>query len=255
MFVMFSLTPTKLRDYLVCPQLYKLRHIDRVEAGTTSAALSFGRSLHAALEELHKVDGAALPDPERLLRRHWEAGGYADRGEADAYFAKGRDALRRYMAAQLASAGTVIGTEVFMSYVVNMKGLRIKLGCKADRIAVDAGGVLEVLDYKTNTSGRLPTAESLTEDMPTFLYYLLTRICYPEHKAVRVSQLNVLTLAKVEVEYDEAQVAANKKCFLIHARAFASSAFAPAPSEACAWCSVQDRCPALNREVDFDSLS
>jgi RecB family exonuclease len=121
-------------------------------------------------------------------------------------------------------------------------------------MAIDAGGVLEVLDYKTNASGRLPTAESLTEDLPTFLYYLLTRICYPEHKAVRVSQLNVLTLAKVEVEYDEARVAANKRSFIAQARAFATSAFDPAPSEACAWCSVQDRCPALNREVDFDSL-
>jgi len=135
-----------------------------------------------------------------------------------------------------------------------MKGLRIKLGCKADRMAIDECGVLEVLDYKTNASGRLPTAESLTEDLPTFLYYILTRICYPDHKAVRVSQLNVLTLAKVEVEYDEAQVTANKKSFIASARAFATSAFEPAPSEACAWCSVQDSCPALNREADFDSL-
>jgi len=71
---------------------------------------------------------------------------------------------------------------------------------------------------------------------------------------VRVSQLNVLTLAKVEVEYDEAQVTANKRSFIAQARAFATSAFEPVPSEACAWCSVQDRCPALNREVDFDSL-
>lgn len=251
---MLSLTPTKLRDYLVCPQLYKLRHIDRVEAGTASAALSFGRSLHAALEELHRTDAAALSDPEQLLRRHWEAGGYADGREEDAYFARGRDALRRYMDAQLASAGVVVGTEVFMSYVVNMKGLRVKLGCKADRVAVDAGGVLEVLDYKTNASGRLPTPESLTEDMPTFLYYVLTRLWYPEHKAVRVAQLNVLTLARVEVEYDEAQVAANKKSFLAHARAFAASAFEPSPSEACAWCTVQDRCPTFSREADFDSV-
>lgn len=252
---MLSLTPTKLRDYLVCPQLYKLRHIDRVEAGMNSAALSFGRSLHTALEELHKVDADVLPDAERLLLRHWDAAGYSDRHESEIYFARGCDALRRYMAVQFASAGRIIGTEVFMSYVVNMKGLRVKLGCKADRLAVDEGGVLEVLDYKTNVSGRLPTANSLTEDLPTFLYYLLTRLCYPEYKAVRISQLNVLTLAKVEVAYDESQIAANKKRFVAHARAFAASVFDPAPSEACAWCSVQDRCPALNKEVDFDSLN
>lgn len=251
---MLSLTPTKLRDYLVCPQLYKLRHIDRVEAGTTSAALAFGRSMHAALEELHKFEVDSLPAPEHLLGRYWDVGGYADNNESEVYFTRGCDALRRYMNTQLASTGRLLGTEVFMSYVVNMKGLRVKLGCKADRMAIDECGVLEVLDYKTNASGRLPTAESLTKDLPTFLYYILTRICYPEHKAVRVSQLNVLTLAKVEVEYDEAQITTNKKSFIAYARAFATSAFEPVPSEACAWCSVQDRCPALTKEVDFDSL-
>jgi putative RecB family exonuclease len=251
---MLSLTPTKLRDYLVCPQLYKLRHIDRVEDGRNSAALSFGRSMHAALEELHKVSAGSLRDPERLLRRHWEQEGYADRHESEVYFARGTDALSRYMDTPFAKSGQILGTEVFMSYVVNIRGLRVKLGCKADRVAVDAGGVLEALDYKTNLSGRLPTPESLTEDLPTFLYYVLTRISYPEHNAVRVSLLNVLTLAKVDVEYGEAEIVANKKKLVSCAHVFAASIFDPAPSEACAWCAVQDRCPKFNTEVDLDSL-
>lgn len=251
---MLSLTPTKFRDYLVCPQLYKLRHIDRVEDGSNSAALSFGRSMHAALEELHKVGLAASPDPEMLLRRHWNPLCYADKHESEVYFMRGSDALSRYVSTPFAAPGQILGTEVFMSYVVNMKGLRVKLGCKADRVAVDAGGVLEVLDYKTNASGRLPTPESLAEDLPTFLYYVLTRIYYPQHKAVRISLLNVLTLSKVDVEYGEAKIAANKKKLFAFARTFATGDFNPAPSEACAWCPVQDRCPKFDTEVDLDSL-
>jgi putative RecB family exonuclease len=251
---MLSLTPTKLRDYLICPQLYKLRHIDRVEDGRNSAALSFGRSMHAALEEIHKVGAGSLLDPERLLRRHWDPGGYADRHESEVYFTRGSDALSRYMGTPFAAPGQILGTEVFMSYVVNMNGLRIKLGCKADRVSVDTRGILEVLDYKTNASGRLPTPESLTEDLPTFLYYVLTRICYPEYKAVRISLLNVLTLAKVDVEYREAMIAENKKRLAALARSFAAGVFEPAPSEACAWCPVQDRCPKFDTEVDLDSL-
>ena len=251
---MLSLTPTKLRDYLVCPQLYKLRHINRVEDGSNSAALSFGRSMHAALEELHKVGIGDLPTPERLLRRHWDRDGYTDKHESDVYFTRGSDALNRYMNTHFATPGQILGTEVFMSYVVNMKGVRVKLGCKADRVAVDAGGVLEVLDYKTNSSGRLPTPESLVEDLPTFLYYVLTRIYYPDHKAVRVSLLNVLTLTKVDVEYREAEIVANKKKLIALARTFSAGVFEPAPSEACAWCPVQERCPKFNIEVDLDSL-
>jgi putative RecB family exonuclease len=251
---MLSLTPTKLRDYLVCPQLYKLRHIDRVETGSNSAALSFGRSMHAALEELHKVGLADSPNPGILLRRHWDPDGYADRHESEVYFTRGRDALSRYVSTSFATPGQILGTEVFMSYVVNMKGLRVKLGCKADRVTVDGGGVLEVLDYKTNASGRLPTPESLAEDLPTFLYYVLTRIWYPDHKAVRVSLLNVLTLSKVDVEYGEAKIVANKKKLFALARTFATGDFHPVPSEACSWCTVQDRCPLFEGEVDLDSF-
>jgi RecB family exonuclease len=251
---MLSLTPTKLRDYLVCPQLYKLRHIDRADDGGNSAALSFGRSMHAALEELHKTGVGTLPDPEGLLRRHWKSGDYADRHESEVYFTRGREALSRYIGTQFAATGQILGTEVFMSYVVNMRGLRVKLGCKADRVAVDAGGMLEVLDYKTNASGKLPTPESLVEDLPTFLYYVLTRIYYPEYKAVRISLLNVLTLAKVDVEYAGAKIEVNKKRLVALVRVFAESVFDPVPSEACVWCAVQDRCPKFNTEVDLDSL-
>lgn len=255
---MLSLTPTKLRDFLTCPQMYKLRHVERVGADTNSAALSFGRSLHAALEELHRSDGSYQPDmsnaTEQLLRRHWEAGAYADRHESEAYFAKGREALRRYMRAVLPSAGQTLGTEVFMASVVNFSGTRLKLGCKADRVLI-MDDALEVLDYKTNLSGRLPTAASLASDLPNFLYYLLARIYYPGYQNIRVSQLHVLTLAKVEVEYDQRQVAANKRDLSAHIHAFASSNFGPAPSEACAWCSVQAHCPIFSKEIDFDSLA
>lgn len=261
---MLSLTPTKLRDYLTCPQMYKLRHVSRLGGDSDSRALSFGRSLHAALEDLHGGrrggGGGTAParpaaDPAALLKRHWDAGAYAGPQESDSYFARGCEALRRY-AAQASDPGEqVLGTEVFMAYVANLRGLRFRLGCKADRVAVGGDGVLEVLDYKTNASGRLPTRESLASDLPNFLYYVLARIHYPEHRRVRVSLLNVLTLAKVEVEYGESQVAENKRDLVARIRAVASGDFTPAPSEACAWCRVQDHCPLYGREVDLDSVT
>lgn len=252
-----SVTPTKLRDFLTCPQLYKLRHVDRIASDGNSVALAFGRSLHAALEELHRVGGAGriTADPDELLRRHWEAGAYADAPESEAHFVRGREALRRYMDASPAPAGQVLGTEVFMAHVFNVRGLQIRMGCKADRVGLLPDGVLEIMDYKTNASGRLPTRESLLEDLPTFLYYVLARISYPQYDRVRVSFLNLLTLTTVSVSYDTDRVAANKQALLTHFRAFAAGAFEPRPSEACAWCHVQDHCPTFSREIDFDSLT
>jgi putative RecB family exonuclease len=250
-----SLTPTKLRDFLTCPQQYKLRHVDRACADLNPAPLAFGRSLHAALEEVHRGDGGPQPaDPEPLLRRHWEAGAYADERESEAHFTKGLDALRRYLDSPSASAEQILGTEVFMARVVNVRGLQIRLGCKADRVGLRPDGVLEITDYKTNASGRLPTQESLAADLPTFLYYVLARISYPQYPRVRVSFLNLLSLASVGVEYDTSQVAANKQALTAHVRTFADGLFEPRPGEACAWCPVQDHCPVYGEQIDFDNL-
>lgn len=219
------------------------------------APLAFGRSLHAALEEFHKVDRGGTPaDPDQLLKRHWEAGAYADERESEAHFVKGRDALRRYLNSPSASAEEVLGTEVFMARVVNVRGLPIRLGCKADRVGLRPDGVLEITDYKTNASGRLPTQESLFSDLPTFLYYVLARFSYPQYDRVMVSFLNLLTLARVDVEYPAAQVAINKQSLMTQIRAFALGSFEPRPCEACAWCSVQDHCPIFTQEIDLDNL-
>lgn len=253
---MLSLTPTKLRDFLTCPRQYKLRHVDRVCADTNPAPLAFGRSLHAALEELHRVNGSPHPtDPDQLLRRHWEAGAYADERESEAHFVRGREALRRYLDSPSSTAGQILGTEVFMAHVVNIRGLHVRLGCKADRVGLGADGALEVIDYKTNASGRLPTQESLTSDLPTFLYYVLARITYPQYDRVTVSFLNLLNLASVRVTYDADRVAANKRALLSHIQSFASGVFEPRPCEACAWCPAQDHCPVFGKEIDFDSLT
>jgi RecB family exonuclease len=219
------------------------------------APLAFGRSLHAALEELHKFDGGGMPaDPDQLLKRHWEAGAYSDERESEAHFAKGRDALRRYLDNLTAPAEQVLGTEVFMAHVINVRGIHIRLGCKADRVGLRPDGMLEITDYKTNASGKLPTQESLLGDLPTFLYYLLARISYPQYQRVRVSFLNVLTLGRVDVEYDTAQVAANKQALIAHIRVFAAGTFEPRSGEQCAWCPVQDHCPIFSTEIDIDSL-
>ncbi len=238
--------------------MYKLRHVDRLGVDTNLTALSFGRSLHAALEELHKTSGNNRAGPpveaDQLLKRHWEAGSYNDAQESEAYFARGCEALRRYLNMPSAFTGQTLGTEVFMSCVITLNNLRVKIGCKADRITLLSDGVLEVLDYKTNISGRLPTVESLACDLPNFLYYILARIHYPDYPSVRVALFNVLTLMKVEVEYDQAQITFNKKRLVEQIRSFASSKFIPSPSEACVWCPVQDYCPLFNKEVDLESI-
>jgi len=148
------------------------------------------------------------------------------------------------------------GCEVFLRRVFDVDGGRLRLGCKADRIGVLASGTLLVTDYKTGAAGRVPTPEYLRSDLPTFIYYLLARACYPGYGATRIVFVNVLSLAHVEVEYDAGQVAANKaglrECF---ARILADDSFQAGRCEACAWCAVAEDCSLFSGEVGFDALT
>lgn len=253
---MLSITPTKLIDYLACPYKYKLNHIDKLEKMAFSAALSFGRTMHCALQELHQSDEklSDFTDVTQLLNRYWETDAYANEDEDELYFTKGRNVLRNYCDSFDYREEKTIGTEVYLSHILKFGHLQARLGCKADRICVHSNNVLEVIDYKTNSSGKVPTLEFLQSDLPTFLYYVLARVAYPKHEQVRISFLNILTLAKVSVDYDMKQISANKQALSECLKILDVSDFSPRTSEACSWCFFQDECPALNKIVDFDNI-
>jgi putative RecB family exonuclease len=251
-----SLTPSKVRDYQACPQQYKLKAATRFTGGTASPALSFGNSIHAALDEIHKDTRPSnlAVDCQEILRRHWKKNDYSDKRESDLYFNRGIDALCRYVEVMGQPASQIIGTELYLSRMTRLGGVRVRLGCKIDRLDLHLDGVLEALDYKTNASGQVPTREFLVDDLATFIYYVLVRISYPERHCVIVSQLNVLTLAKVEVNYDAATLATHKQTLIRLAQTIESGAFEPRPSNVCAWCRVRDYCPASGADVDLDNL-
>jgi putative RecB family exonuclease len=253
---MLSLTPSKVREYLTCPRQYSLKSIAGMRGSSASPALSFGSSIHAALEEMHRDNLPADPsaDYQEILHRHWRASDYRDMRESDLYFSRGHEALSRYVGVVGQTTGEILGTELYLSRVVRLGDLRVRLGCKVDRLERRQGGALEALDYKTNAGGRVPTREFLANDLATFVYYVLVRLSYPECACVIVSQLNVLTLAKVEVDYDSAKLAAHKQALTELARAISSGAFDPRPGVACSWCSVRDHCPVPGADADLDGF-
>lgn len=258
--LLIQLTPTKLKDYLTCPQMYYLKHVRRRVRFADSAAAAFGRSVHAVLEEFHNpigscsgVAGSSI-DVEVLLKRHWQ-NAYTDQQESESYFALAHRSLKRYVDEFAAKPDETLGCEVFMARVFNAAGQRVGLGCKADRVSVRADGTLVVTDYKTHSSGKVPTPESLRADLPTFIYYLLSRVSYPEYECCTVRFLNVLSLVHVEVRYDAETVATNKVRLREVFRRIADTEFTARACEACAWCEAQPHCPLYNVEVALDSIA
>lgn len=257
---MLAVTPSKLSDYLLCGYKYKLKYIEKNAAGSnsTSPALAFGITMHSALQELHEP-GRILPeqiDVTELLSKYWTASAYASPEEDEQYFIKGCRALAAYREAFInGSDDMTIGTEVYMSFIFKLGDLQVRLGCKADRVCVHEDGTVEIIDYKTSASGKVPTPEFLTSDLATFIYYALARTTYSDYKLVRISHLNVLTQARVSVEYSPVQVAANKKALFECVTSLSQNHFTASPSEACSWCQFQDVCTACNRVVDFSAIN
>lgn len=251
-----ALTPSKVRDYQSCPQQYKLKTVIRQTGNYASPSLSFGSSIHSALEEIHTRQSHPnhAVNCQQVLLRHWKAKDYGDERESERYFTRGLDALRRYMNVMGSPIGQIIGTEVYLSRTTRLEDVRVRLGCKVDRLELHPNGVLEVLDYKTNAGGQVPTPEFLANDLATFIYYALVRISYPKFPLVIVSQLNVLTLAKVEVKYETAKLTAHKQALAKLVHAIETGDFEPRQSGVCSWCPVRDYCPAFGSEADLDSL-
>ncbi len=135
----------------------------------------------------------------------------------------------------------------------------MSLSCRADRIELHENGVIEVLDYKLTRNGKLPTARELADDLANFVYFLLVSHHYkrnPNVHAVRISQLNLLSLTKVEVEYDQEQITRHKEALteLVDSVMRGAAVIEPRVSAGCAWCPVQQSCPAWG-EINFDDLT
>ncbi len=255
---MIKVTPSRIREYQACPLQYKNLYVEKLgpKGMVASPAYSFGSSIHAALDELHRPYGSLKQlTPESLLRRYWKTEGYANRQQEDQYFAKGVDALTNYFQIMSTPCGKILGTEIFFSRVINLNGCRFELGCKADRVELLPQGMLEILDYKTNANGEILSANALAADLPTFIYYALARLCYPQHPRVVVSQLNVLTLSKSVVDYTAGQVAENKIALANLVAEIDAGQFEARPNGHCAWCCVRSYCPYFGPDVVFDELN
>jgi RecB family exonuclease len=266
-----KLTPSRMRDFLICPRKFEQQYLVPAHGRaatsaerTENAVMSLGSSLHAVLDALHKPGQESQPagagmssqEVDRLLSRHWRKEGYANTEEEEAAWEQARSILRYYCRSQHVPQGEVLATEAYLSCLTTIKGFTVELSCRADRMELHNDGTLEIVDYKVSASGEVPTASTLAEDLPTFLYFLLA---WHYHRAdarvrnVRFSLLNLISLAKVGVQYDQHQVVQHRNALEEAVVAALSGDLEPRVNAGCAWCPVHDGCPAW-AELDMADL-
>ena len=92
---MLRLSYSAVSAYEKCPLSYRFQYIDKIEIEPTPY-LSFGRSIHSALEWLYDRQAPQPPALEELLsflESCWASEGFSDQEEEDSYLRQAREVL------------------------------------------------------------------------------------------------------------------------------------------------------------------
>ena len=235
------LSPTRLRLYLSCPKAYHYYYIRGLRWGETSAAGSFGGSLHRALQTFHESGSLTPPTVEELvenLHSGWLTSGYQDSVEEAKHRLAGEQILRQYFE----TAREVSRETVLVERQVKWEYPRYILTGKLDRLDRLPGGELEIIDYK---SGRHSvTEEEVRGSLAMAVYQLIVARLYPQ-TTVSATLLCLPTGARATVqrspeELDELE----REIDTIAERILAEIRFTATPGPQCARCAFRRICPA-----------
>lgn len=244
-----TLSPSRASDYKTCPQLFKFRAIDKIEAPPT-VYQARGTTAHLALQRLFD-----LPAAERLPERLFDLFRSSWIELRDVEFPElfdNRDDEREWGMASLEVLANYFGIEDPSTFepadreldmLEDLEGITIR-GI-LDRIDETDSGMI-ITDYKTGKAP--PERYALPAFFALKIYALLIR-----HRtgstptALRLMYLTGPTVYEIPVT--DAQLDAMERqlraLWAAIDRAIETENFPTRPSRLCDWCSYQDICPAF----------
>ena len=246
---------TRIDAYRNCPRRFRFTYLDRLPS-RPSPHLSFGTSLHAALEAFHDRQLPGRPSEEELLEAlyaGWDQRGFAElpREEQLAYYRHAQQVLRRYHARGEPADRHTVATEAW--FEVPFEYQAVVVG-SIDRIDLDDADQLHVVDYKTGRRAR-PRSE-VAGSLQLALYALACQHLYGRLPAT-VSLDFVVPDVTVTVALEELDLDAARATVLETAAAIRTAAFPTTPNRLCDWCDHRAICPAWEApegEQAFGSL-
>ena len=233
------LSYSALSSYENCPLSYRFQYVDGLEVEPTSY-LSFGRSLHTALEWLYGHDTPEPPTLEGLLAyldTCWASEGYADLEEERSFLRRGREVLTQFYYANVEDFRLPVAVEERFELDLH----DFVLSGVIDRVDRNPDGAYEIIDYKT--SRRLPELSRLREDLQLPIYQLACRDVW----GITPSKLTFYYLVHNQrystKPYDENGLTRVMERLAQTAVSISRGDFPATPNRLCNWCSYQDICP------------
>lgn len=232
---------SRIDTYRQCPLRFRFSYIDRLPSAPATY-LSFGTSIHTALEAFHDRTLFGMPSEEDLLGflyDGWDTSGFArvDREVQLREYRRAQDVLRRYHQRVRDHYRPAAETEKWFELPI---GDHATVVGSIDRIDVDDDGEYHVVDYKT---GKLRDRQHVRRSLQLALYALACEHLFGVLPA-SVSLDFVVPGTEVRVTRDELDLDAARRAVDETALAVLDEQFPPEPSKLCGWCDHRALCPA-----------
>lgn len=227
--------------YRSCGLRFRYAYVDKLPTAPATY-LSFGTSIHAALEAFHErtlFGRPTLDDLHQFLYDNWDSSGYAHvpREKQIEDYKRAKLVLTRYHQRVGDAYRPAADTEKWFELPVGDTAVVVG---SIDRIDVDDAGDYHVVDYKT---GKLRDVESVRKSLQLALYALACEHLYGRLPA-SVSLDFVVAGTEVRVPVEELDLAAAKQAVLDTADAVLAERYEPNPTRLCDWCDHRALCPA-----------
>lgn len=170
------LSYSQIETFRICPLHYKLRYILKIPT-RPSAALSFGSSMHKAMQDFYSAVSINNKPSEKLildcLHKNWISVGYESKSHEKDAFEGAQKMLKEYLCTSFDKGRIPIALE--QSFKIRIAS-DLKIGGKIDRIDDLGNGKIEIVDYKTGE--RVPDQKEVDKNMQMTLYALAAEEIY-----------------------------------------------------------------------------
>ncbi len=239
------LSYSSIDTYETCPAKFKFAYEDRLPRHP-SPALSFGDSLHRALQCFHNRPVPVPPAREELLEMLdavWVSDGYRDASEERTYRDHARQVLVQYHVENAEQYRIPVALE--FRFTIEIEGVQVN--GMIDRMDRLPGGGYEIIDYKTNR--RLPPLSRVERDLQLSIYHLAAREVWgidPE----RLTLYYLLPGQRMTTSRTPADVDELRARIATVAERIAAGKFEPRENPLCDWCDYQALCPIFRHRFE-----
>ena len=239
------LSYSSIDTYETCPAKFKFAYEDRLPR-RPSPALSFGDSLHRALQCFHNRPVPVPPAREELLEMLdavWVSDGYRDASEERTYQDHARQVLDQYHLENAERYRIPVALE--FRFTIEIEGVQVN--GMIDRMDRLPGGGYEIIDYKTNR--RLPPMSRVERDLQLSIYHLAAREVWgidPE----RLTLYYLLPGQRMTTSRTPEDVEELRARIATIAERIAAGKFEPRENPLCDWCDYQAMCPIFRHRFE-----